>query len=186
MTQRHVGVLREAIDSVYAQTYDDWEIVFWDNQSTDDSAKIAKSYDERLRYFLGTEFLPLGAARNIALQQCRGEFIAYLDCDDVWTPDRLEKQIAVFRNNPYCALVYADCHIIEAEGKIKGRWSQRNKLYRGQVLDRLLQVNFVPIPTVLMRKAVFADIGGISIVQLLRRVRCFSPVRRQVSFRVCR
>ena len=61
--------LREAIDSVYAQSYKNWEIIFWDNLSTDSSAKIAKSYDSKLRYFVGQETIPLGAARNKALSK---------------------------------------------------------------------------------------------------------------------
>lgn len=97
--------LKEAIDSVYAQTYKNWEILIWDNGSTDTSAEIAKSYDERLRYFRGEETVPLGAARNKALEQTKGEFIAFLDCDDLWMSEKLEKQIPLFQNNEKVAIV---------------------------------------------------------------------------------
>ena len=56
--------LKEAIESVYAQSYDNWEIIFWDNASTDGSAKIAKSYDKKLKYFLAEKTVCLGEARN--------------------------------------------------------------------------------------------------------------------------
>jgi glycosyltransferase involved in cell wall biosynthesis len=57
--------LQEAIDSVLAQTYKNWEIVFWDNQSIDDTAQIAKSYDDpRIKYHRSESFTPLGEARN--------------------------------------------------------------------------------------------------------------------------
>ena len=70
--------LKEAIDSVYQQDYEDWEIIFWDNASEDDSAKIAKSYDKKLKYFLAPSNTSLGEARNIALQKAHGKYIAFL------------------------------------------------------------------------------------------------------------
>ena len=69
--------LSEAIDSVYSQTYQNWEIVFWDNASTDSSSNIAKSYDERVRYYLAPKNTSLGEARNFALQRVRGKYIAF-------------------------------------------------------------------------------------------------------------
>src|SRR3989304_6187690 len=88
--------LREAIDSIYAQTYKDWEIIFWDNASTDDSAVIAGNYDGRLRYFRDEEVVPLGKSRNLAMEKAGGEYIAFLDCDDKWMPEKLERQIPLF------------------------------------------------------------------------------------------
>jgi len=81
--------LREALDSVFAQTYTDWEILFWDDASTDESAKIAKSYGRKLRYFRGLGGMPLGYSRNCGLEKARGEYLAFLDCDDVWLPTHL-------------------------------------------------------------------------------------------------
>lgn len=104
--------LKEAIDSVYAQTYKNWEIIFWDNASTDRSAEIAKSYDERLCYFRGKETIPLGAARNKALEQTKGEFIAFLDCDDLWMPEKLEKQVPLF-DDPYVGLIYSNFYYLD-------------------------------------------------------------------------
>lgn len=62
--------LREAIDSVIAQTYSNWELIFWDNQSTDSTANIVRSYhDDRIRYFYAPEHTSLGEARNLALEK---------------------------------------------------------------------------------------------------------------------
>ena len=74
--------LEEAIDSIYAQSYDNWEIIFWDNCSTDNSALIAKSYDSKLKYFLAKEHTALGRARNLAIKEAKGGYIAFLDSDD--------------------------------------------------------------------------------------------------------
>ena len=73
--------LRQAIDSVLAQTFNDWEIVFWDNQSTDASAHIVKSYeDPRLRYFHAPKHTWLYEARNYAMAEARGEFLGLPGC----------------------------------------------------------------------------------------------------------
>jgi len=100
--------LREAIDSVYAQTFKDWEIVFWDNASTDESAAIAKSYDAKLRYFYSDSKVSLGKARNYALQKASGKYIAFLDCDDVWLPGKLEKQVSIMRDKPGTGFIYTN------------------------------------------------------------------------------
>jgi len=70
--------VKEAIDSVYAQTFKDWEIVFWDNASTDGTAEIARSYDSRLRYFRAERNTPLGRARNLAMERATGDWIAFV------------------------------------------------------------------------------------------------------------
>ena len=85
--------LREAIDSVVAQTYPDWEIIFWDNASRDASGAIAKSYGERVRYFRGETTVPLGEARNLAIAEAKGRYLAILDCDDVWLPEKDRKSV---------------------------------------------------------------------------------------------
>ena len=85
--------LKEAIDSIYAQSFDNWEIIFWDNGSTDNSASIAKSYDERLKYFFVENTAPLGKARNLALKEAKGDYVAFLDCDDVYLPDKISIQL---------------------------------------------------------------------------------------------
>ena len=85
--------LREAIDSVYAQSYGNWEIIFWDNGSTDNSASIAKSYDERLKYFFAVNTVPLGEARSLALKEAKGDYVSFLDCDDIYLPEKISIQL---------------------------------------------------------------------------------------------
>lgn len=89
--------LRESLASVFAQTFDDWELVFWDDQSTDGSAQILQEFpeDPRVRYFYAPQQTPLGKARELAIREARGEWAAFLDQDDIWVPDKLEKQVRV-------------------------------------------------------------------------------------------
>src|SRR5271157_4516573 len=88
------STLREALDSVLAQTFTDWEAIVWDDRSTDGSAEIVAQYsDPRIRYFLSREETSLGKARDTAIRQVRGEWLAFLDQDDLWMPRKLEMQI---------------------------------------------------------------------------------------------
>ena len=76
--------LNEAINSVIEQTYDNWELIFWDNQSTDKSKVIFESYqDNRLKYYYAPEHTNLGGARANAFKYLIGDFIAILDTDDI-------------------------------------------------------------------------------------------------------
>lgn len=144
--------LREAIDSVYSQTYQNWEIIFWDNASTDKSAEIAKSYDERLCYFKGKETIPLGAARNKALEQCSGEFIAFLDCDDVWMPDKLLKQVDYMLRNNDVILCHTDGYHMYYNKISENRFSSNSKVYNEYVFKHLIQHNYINIQTILINK----------------------------------
>jgi glycosyltransferase involved in cell wall biosynthesis len=100
--------MREAIESVYQQTYTHWEIVLWDNASTDSTREIAESFDDKLSVFSGSETIPLYAARNKALEKARGQLIAFLDSDDVWQPHKLEKQVSLFEEDDALSLVYTN------------------------------------------------------------------------------
>jgi glycosyltransferase involved in cell wall biosynthesis len=95
------STLREALDSVMAQTFSDWELIVWDDCSTDGSAKIVSQFsDPRIRYFLSPEETPLGEARNNAIRQARGKWLAFLDQDDLWMPRKLEMQMALEAPHP--------------------------------------------------------------------------------------
>jgi glycosyltransferase involved in cell wall biosynthesis len=150
--------LKEAIDSVYAQTYGDWEIIFWDNTSTDGSAEIAKSYDGHLRYFRGEETIPLGAARNKALEQARGEFIAFLDCDDLWVPEKLGKQIPLFEGDSDLGLVFSDAIYFSDKGR-RFQLYGRKKPPSGRIFRDLLKHYFLCLGTVVLRKDALMKIG---------------------------
>jgi glycosyltransferase involved in cell wall biosynthesis len=150
--------LRQAIDSVYAQTYADWEIVFFDNASTDSSAEIAKSYDERLRYFRNERTVPLGAARNEALGYCRGEFIAFLDCDDLWEPDKLAKQVPLFSDNEV-GLVFSNSMLFSEGRMLRENFRSSKDFAVGHCFGRLLESYFLSIPTVVIRRKALDALG---------------------------
>jgi len=109
--------LREAIDSVYAQTYKNWEIIFFDNGSIDNSAEIANSYNSKIKYFYYEKKILLGVARQMAVDKSTGEWIANLDTDDLWYPDRLKVQLDAVNNSDF-VMCYAGIHDIEQNGAI--------------------------------------------------------------------
>ncbi|MBI2358464.1 MAG: glycosyltransferase [Deltaproteobacteria bacterium] len=151
--------LWEAIESVRAQTFTDWEIIFWDNLSTDGSDVIAKAQGPRVRYFCSEVPLPLGAARNEAIEQARGEYIAFLDVDDTWRQDKLERQIPLFAN-PEVGLVYSNCYYMNAQGRAFSDYFSKYEPARGRPLRELIRANFIPMPTVMLRTETLRRCGG--------------------------
>jgi glycosyltransferase involved in cell wall biosynthesis len=107
--QRFLG---EAVDSVLAQTWRDWELLLVDDGSTDGSREIAAEYarrhPERVRCLEhpGRRNRGMSASRNLGLAHARGDLIAFLDADDVWLPEKLERQAAALAEHPEAALVY--------------------------------------------------------------------------------
>lgn len=145
--------LREAIDSVCTQTYSDWEIIFWDNASRDASAEVAQSYrDGRLRYFRGDTTVPLGQARNVAIEQSRGELIAFLDCDDLWLPQKLERQVPLFMADSAVGLVYSDTVFFNQRG-VQRRLYAKQDPYRGHCFPQLLNHYVVSLETAVLRRS---------------------------------
>lgn len=148
--------LKEALDSVYAQTYQDFEIIFWDNCSTDSSLDITLNYDSKLRYFKGEKKIPLYAARNLAIEKAQGEIIAILDVDDLWLPQKLEKQLPLF-DSPKVGLVYSDTYFLK-DGKIIRQFFKHRNPKRGNVFYDLFTSNyFLSLETVLFRKKTLED-----------------------------
>ncbi len=160
--------LAEAIESVLGQTYENWEIVFWDNQSTDRSAKIFQSYkDPRLRYFYAPTHTVLGEARARVFEKTRGEWIGFLDYDDIWLPDKLARQVAIIAGAPdrhRLGLVYGRANYFDGlgnEGPLLGEYEDR-PLPEGRILEKLLLGrNFIPLVSALMLKDACLAIGGI-------------------------
>ena len=144
--------LRRAIESIISQTYKNWEIIFWDNQSNDRSAKIFKEYkDDRLKYYLSSSHIEiLYKAKNLALKKVNGEFVAFLDADDWWLPEKLEKQIPLF-DDPDVGMVYGNVWLF-FEKKNKRKIYKKGNLPTGKILNELLNDYVVGSPTYVIRK----------------------------------
>lgn len=114
----------ETLESVFRQTYEDIEIVLVDDCSTDNSAQIIAKYKEfhpEIVYFLQPKNMGAGAARNKALELASGQYVAFLDSDDLWLPKKTERQIKLMqeKNSPFS---YAAIEMMDEESKtIKGK-----------------------------------------------------------------
>ncbi|WP_460208282.1 glycosyltransferase [Scytonema sp. NUACC21] len=106
----------EAIESVLAQTYDNWELLLVDDGSTDNSTEIAlryaKQHPSKVRYLEheGHQNRGMSASRNLGVSNARGQYIALLDADDIWLPQKLEKQVAILEAQPEAAMVYSSTY----------------------------------------------------------------------------
>jgi glycosyltransferase involved in cell wall biosynthesis len=151
--------LREALDSVLAQTYQNWEVIFWDNQSTDKSAEIFKKYsDDRLKYLYAKKHTLLSEARNNAIEKSSGNYIAFLDADDWWIPEKLGKQIPLF-DDPEVGLVCSNFVVVnEIKGSTKTYWKGNKPT--GRILDELLKDYFVGLLTIIVRRATFESLAS--------------------------
>ena len=154
--------LREAIDSVYAQTYQNWEIIFWDNASTDGSAEIAKSYDKKLRYFRSEETTVLGQARVCASKEVKGHYMAFLDVDDIWIEDKIEKQVTLFLDNTSkIGFIYGRSEVFYNDNSHDSFVIKKNeKLLSGDVFAELAKENFIVFSSAMVDTKKFNECGG--------------------------
>ena len=145
--------LNEAVLSVKKQTLKNWELILWDNKSTDNSKKILKSFiSKKIKYYCSKKHTSLYEARNMALTKCNGEFVAFIDADDTWEPDKLEKQIKLFKNKKI-GLVYGNLWIYNQRLDKKKRFSKQ-KLFRGRVFKKLLSNYNIGIISTVLRKSI--------------------------------
>ena len=144
--------LKESIQSVLSQTYHNWELIFWDNRSEDESAKIFKDYkDKRFKYFYAPKHTLLYEARNQAIEKSSGEFIAFLDTDDFWEKDKLELQMPLF-NDTEVGVVYGNHFIIDKRLNTKKIFLKGKKV-RGFILSDLLKNYCTSLVTLIIRKS---------------------------------
>ena len=127
--------LHEAVKSIINQTYSNWELIFYDNYSYDKSEKIIKSYkDHRIKYFKSNKLVNLGTIRKLAYSKCQGFFISFLDVDDYWSSNKLEKQIEKFEVNDNIDIVYSNYFKIKNYTITK----TENILFKGYCQDKII------------------------------------------------
>lgn len=109
--------IAESIQSVLAQTYTNWELIIVDDCSTDNTDEVIANFcDKRIRYLKNTQNSGAALTRNRALREANGEWIAFLDSDDIWLPEKLERQIEFMKKNSY-VFSYHDFEKIDEVGK---------------------------------------------------------------------
>ncbi|MBL8864553.1 MAG: glycosyltransferase family 2 protein, partial [Planctomycetia bacterium] len=139
--KNYARFLPEAVESVFAQTFADWELVIVDDGSTDDTPAAVKPYlaDARVRY-VRSDRLGQSRAKNLGLRLSRGEYVAFLDADDAWMPTNLEKQLAAFRLG--VGVVLCGRELMDESGAAIPRPPAPSPP-TGRVLDAMFVQNFV-------------------------------------------
>ena len=145
--------LEESLKSIINQTYKNWELIFWDNLSTDNSKKVFQSFnDKRFKYYLANKHTVLYEARNLAIKKTQGEFIAFLDTDDVWFKDKLDLQINLF-SKKNIGLVYTNyINYNKKNFFIKKKLASKKPLPFGNITKKLIEEYSVGMLTVMIKK----------------------------------
>lgn len=122
LTYNREQLLLETLESVFAQSYTDFEIIILDDGSTDQTRQRLEELDHpAIQYYYTTHLGNLSQLRNLAWTYARGEFIAFLDADDIWLPRKLERQFERIRTDEKLAFVYTDVEEFNAEGILRAR-----------------------------------------------------------------
>jgi len=160
-TYNRADVLPMAIDSILAQTYKNYEVIIVDDGSTDNTKDILKHYLKKPNvHYIYQDNKKQAAARNTGIRCSKGEYIAFLDSDDLWYPEKLGLQVRILDKNNDAGMVYSNQMLIDNSLNNKGVKYSPKILKSGNIFKELLLRKFYcSLPTVLIRKSVLDDVG---------------------------
>jgi glycosyltransferase involved in cell wall biosynthesis len=157
-TYNYADYLPEAIESVLKQTFRDIEVILVDDGSTDNTPQIVQKYlTNPLVHYVRKENGGQASAKNRGIIESTGEFIAFLDADDIWFSNKLELQLQLFGKNPHTGVVYSRRIYIDPSGKPLP--TIQRKLHRGSILNKIYITNFVCFSSSIVRKNCFQRLG---------------------------
>ena len=158
-TYNREDYISETIQSVLNQTYKDFEIIVIDDGSTDNTKKRLEPYLSKIK-LIEQRNHERAVSRNKGVKNSSGEYIAFLDSDDLWAKDKLEKQVEVLDNKRDTILVYGQCLRVNEKSKKIKTAKRQTKGYSGFVFEKLLFRNFIISPTPLIRRQDFEKTSG--------------------------
>ena len=154
--------LQRTIDSALRQTYRDFEVIVVDDGSTDDTQALMQQYSQPVSYVY-QQNQGASAARNAAVSRAEGEFIAYLDADDIWTLDKLARQVEYLDAHPMCGLVHTEVSVIDEQDQVlHARFNQETNraVPQGRCTRDLLLRSHIQTLTVMERRRAFDSANG--------------------------
>jgi glycosyltransferase involved in cell wall biosynthesis len=155
-TYNRKAFVLEAVESVLAQTYEDYELIVVDDGSGDGTGEVLAHYGEQLLY----TFQPnegVSAARNRGLEIAQGEFIAFLDSDDLWLPEKLQQQVDFMDEHPQAQICYTDEIWIRRGKRVNPR--KKHAKYSGEIYPHCLPLCIISPSSALMRRGLFEQVG---------------------------
>ncbi len=165
--KRPPEMVKRASKSVLNQTYKDIELIIVDDspetyEQRNAVCDMALSLGERVKYIKHEKNMGACAARNTGIKNAKGEFIAFLDDDDEWLPEKIEKQLCVMKKNDSVALVYCGRYVYYTEKNITK--CPKVEFYKGNIYDKLILKNFIGSTSFpLLRKSAIEKLGGFDV-----------------------
>ncbi len=170
------GYLEHAVRSVIDQTYQDFELIIWDDGSTDQTEELVRSFREkRIQYFC-EQNQGVAYARNQAISKSHGELIAFLDSDDAWRPEKLSKQVRAMESFPHVDLLFSDFLNFDVVKETQKTGFQQElhgiehltisqlddglSLIEDGMLESLALGNFIATDTVMIKREILERLGG--------------------------
>jgi len=155
--------IRDCLNAIISQTYKNIEIVVVDDGSVDNTVEIIRTeYESKVRLIAQTN-QKVASARHNGILHCTGPYIAFCDHDDLWLPDKIEKQVAVFENNPACCLVHSDAEELHVSTGAKALYSKLHPHIKDQsvILSHMIRDFAVPLFSTVMVRIAFLKENGI-------------------------
>jgi glycosyltransferase involved in cell wall biosynthesis len=150
--------LGRAIESVVSQTYPNWELIVVDDGSTDETLRVLSAFGSRLQV-IRQENLGQSVARNTGMQSARGEYIAFLDSDDMWDSEFLETMVSVASQHPQASVYYCSARLMDAEGRDLPQLTSACLAPTNLIYKTLLRANFLIVGAVLIRRSAILAVG---------------------------
>ena len=168
-TYKREALLRIALDSIFAQTYQDFEIIVIDDEGGDNTEQLVRKYGNKVRYIRVKHSGLPSVARNVGLRAAHGKYISFLDSDDQWFPQKLERHLSIFEACPNVGLVCGNASVLTSTDNSKRLYLQNYQhIMKGNLLAELLDNNFIITSSCTIRRSVLDLIGGFSEEPLLR------------------
>jgi glycosyltransferase involved in cell wall biosynthesis len=156
-TYNRLSMVKEAVDSVLKQDFEDFELIVVDDGSTDETVKEIKRYGGRVRLLQHSENRGVSAARNKGILHAKGKYIAFLDSDDLWVKGKLKIQVAFLDENPHYPLCYTDEIWIRRGRRVNPKI--KHTKYSGWIFEKCLPLCTISPSSAVMRKTVFSKVG---------------------------
>jgi len=160
-TYNYASFIQRALDSVFNQTYTNYEVIVIDDGSTDNTVQILQPYMDsgKLHYIYQQNKGP-ERARNTGIKVARGSWIAFLDADDIWQPQKLQVFHDFIKKNPELVWVYSNMEVLNPDGSLRFRWFERKKLIgEGYIFNQLILECFIITSAVMVRQSALAEMG---------------------------
>ena len=185
--------LKDCLNSILLQSYENYEVIFWDNKSTDNSKLIFSKFDDlRFKYYSDKKHVSLYEARNKALNLVQGRYICFLDVDDKWFPEKLKSQVDVMLSNSNIGFCYSGFKFFSQESiKLRSAYNNKN-LKSGYITSSLLKNYNVGLLTLMLNKKIidsnsikfdnrFNIMGDLDFVLRLSRVSLGVPIKSDLA-----